>query len=73
MFTIMLLNFIYAILGIVLSIAVSVFTVRLFDNMTAYDTSAELESGNRAVGMVVASIYIGTALLVGLIVGLGLN
>lgn len=70
---IMIINFIYAIFGVLLAFMFSKIAVKMFDNLNPYDTQAELENDNRSVGMVVSSIYIGTAILVGLIIGLGIN
>lgn len=73
MYKIMLVNFIYVIFGSVLSLFISRIAVSYFDKTTPYNTQKELEEDNKAVGMVVSAIYIGVFLMMGLIIGLGLN
>ena len=46
---------------------------RVFDRITPFDTSAELRKGNVAVGIVVGSIFVGTGIAIGLVIGMGLN
>jgi uncharacterized membrane protein YjfL (UPF0719 family) len=46
---------------------------RVFDKMTPFDTSRQLEEKNVAVGIVVGSIFIGLGIAVGLVIGMGLN
>ena len=38
-----------------------------------YDTEDELQKGNVAVGIVVGSIFVGTGIAIGLVIGMGLN
>ena len=70
---IMLRNFIYAIVGIIIGILASVATYKLFSRTTRFDIPAELEKGNLAVGVVVGGIFIMIGLIVGLIIGMSLN
>lgn len=70
---IMLRNFIYAILGVIIGILSSVGTYKLFSRTTSFDIPSELEKGNLAVGMVVGGIFIMIGLIVGLIIGMSLN
>ena len=70
---IMLRNFIYAILGVIVGIFSSVGTYKLFNKTTRFDIPAELEKGNLAVGIVVGGIFIMIGLIVGLIIGMSLN
>lgn len=70
---IMLRNFIYAVLGIIIGILSSLATYKLFNNSARFDIPKELEKGNLAVGMVVGGIFIMIGLIVGLIIGMSLN
>jgi len=71
--SIMLRNFIYAVLGIIVGIFSSLSTYKLFSRTTRFDIPKELEKGNLAVGMVVGGIFIMIGLIVGLIIGMSLN
>jgi len=71
--SIAILNFLYAIFGALLTLGFMVVGYKLFDKMTPFDTSRELESKNIAVGIVVGAIFIGLGIAVGLVIGLGLN
>ena len=56
------LNFIYATLGVVLMFL----SYRLIDRLTPQvDFPAELRKGNIAVGIVIASIFVAIAIIVG--------
>ncbi len=56
------LNFVYAVLGVVLMYV----SYRLIDLLTPeVDFPAELRKGNVAVGIVIASIFIAIAIIVG--------
>ncbi len=66
-------NFLYAIFGVVVTLAFMLLGFKLFDRVTPFDTSKELANGNIAVGIVVGSIFIGLGIAVGLVVGMGLN
>lgn len=70
---IMLRNFIYAILGVIVGILSSLGTYKLFNKTTRFDIPNELEKGNLAVGIVVGGIFIMIGLIVGLIIGMSLN
>jgi uncharacterized membrane protein YjfL (UPF0719 family) len=71
--SIAILNFLYAIFGALLTLGFMVVGYKLFDKMTPFDTSRELEAKNIAVGIVVGAIFIGLGIAVGLVIGLGLN
>jgi uncharacterized membrane protein YjfL (UPF0719 family) len=71
--SITLLNFLYAIFGAILTIAFMVMGYKVFDKITPFDTSKQLEEKNMAVGIVVGSIFIGLGIAVGLVIGMGLN
>jgi uncharacterized membrane protein YjfL (UPF0719 family) len=46
---------------------------KIFDKMTPFKTSEQLEAQNIAVGIVVGSIFIGLGIAIGLVIGNGLN
>lgn len=72
-FTAMIINFIYSILGGILTLAFMYFGYKWFDRFTDFKTSDELAKDNRAVGLVVMGIFIGVGVAIGLVIGLGLN
>ncbi|MCO7226414.1 DUF350 domain-containing protein [Pleionea sp. CnH1-48] len=67
------MNFIYTLMGSSVALIVMALGYKLFDAMTPFDTHEELTKGNRAVGSVVASIFIGLGIAVGLVVGMSFN
>lgn len=70
---IILLNFVYAVIGALLTIGFMLIGYRLFDKITHFNTSEQLSQGNVAVGIVVGSIFIGLGIAIGLVIGMGLN
>jgi uncharacterized membrane protein YjfL (UPF0719 family) len=70
---IMIRNFLYAILGVIVGVFSSVLTYKFINSTTAFDIPKELEKGNLAVGVVVGGIFIMIGLIVGLIIGMSLN
>ncbi|MEE8541062.1 MAG: DUF350 domain-containing protein [Desulfobacterales bacterium] len=72
-FSITLLNFVYAIVGAILTLLFMMLGYKIFDKMTPFDTSKELAEKNVAVGIVLGSIFIGLGIAVGLVIGMGLN
>ncbi len=70
---IMIRNFIYAVVGVIVGMISSIVTYKLVNRSTRFDIPKELEKGNLAVGMVVAGIFIMIGLIVGLIIGMSLN
>jgi len=70
---IILNNFLYAILGTTLTLCFMILGYWLFDWINPLDLNDELAKDNRAVGMVVAAIFVGLGIAVGLVIGLGLN
>ena len=66
-------NFIYAILGALLTILLMVLGYKILDWITPFDTSKQLGDGNVAIGIVIGSMFVGLGIAVGLVVGLGLN
>ncbi|MCK5543171.1 MAG: DUF350 domain-containing protein [Desulfobacterales bacterium] len=72
-FEILIANFIYAIFGVIITLIFMVIGFKLFDKLTPFNTSKQLEENNIAVGIVVGSIFIGLGIAVGLVIGMGLN
>ena len=70
---IMIRNFIYAIVGVMVGMVSSIVTYKLINRSTHFDIPNELEKGNQAVGVVVGGIFIMIGLIVGLIIGMSLN
>ncbi|MEL7045780.1 MAG: DUF350 domain-containing protein [Pseudomonadota bacterium] len=50
-----------------------IFGYWIFDVLNPLDINAELGNDNRAVGIVVAAIFVGLGIAVGLVIGMGLN
>ena len=71
--TMILLNFMYASFGAILTIAFMIIGYLIFDRITPFNTSKQLEEKNIAVGIVVGSIFIGLGIAVGMVIGHGLN
>lgn len=71
--TIVLVNFVYAILGCSVTLIFMVAGYKLFDKITPFNTHEELAKGNQAVGTVVAAMIVGLGIAVGLVIGMGLN
>ena len=71
--TIVIMNFIYAIGGGLITLVFMYFGYKWLDLLTPFNTGEELKKGNRAVGQVVGSIFIGIGVAIGLVIGLGLN
>ncbi len=71
--SITLMNFIYAIVGAILTLLFMVLGYKIFDKMTPFDTSKQLAEKNVAIGIVVGSIFVGLGIAVGLVIGMGLN
>jgi uncharacterized membrane protein YjfL (UPF0719 family) len=71
--TAMIVNFIYSIIGGILTLIFMYFGFKWFDRFTSFNTSDELAKDNRAVGLVVMGIFIGVGIAIGLVIGLGLN
>ncbi len=71
--SIIVLNFAYAIAGAILTILFMIVGYKIFDRITPFKTSTQLEEKNIAVGIVVGSIFIGLGIAVGLVIGHGLN
>ncbi|MFC1564974.1 DUF350 domain-containing protein [candidate division KSB1 bacterium] len=72
-FSIIVLNFVYAALGGVMTLIFMYAGYKLFDKATHFDTAKELAKGNNAVGLVVLGIFLGVGVAIGLVIGMGLN
>jgi uncharacterized membrane protein YjfL (UPF0719 family) len=68
-----ILNFIYAILGVVLTITSMWIGCKVFNHMVCFEISDELSKGNVAVGLMLAGMFIGIGTATGLVIGMGLN
>lgn len=71
--SITLLNFCYAIFGALLTLVFMVLGYKIFDKITPFNTSKQLEERNVAVGIVVGSIFVGLGIAIGMVIGMGLN
>ena len=67
------LNFVYALLGSVFTLAFMALGYWVFDRLTPFDTGTELQKGNVAVGLVVGAIFVAVGIAIGLVIGMGLN
>jgi len=67
------INFIYALLGGVLTLVFMWAGYKLFDMMTPFSIPEALSGDNRAVGSMVMGLFIGVGVAMGLVVGLSLN
>jgi uncharacterized membrane protein YjfL (UPF0719 family) len=68
-----LLNFIYAILGGLLTIFFMWLGCKVFSHIVNFSIPEQLAQGNMAVGMMIMGIFIGIGTALGLVIGLGLN
>jgi uncharacterized membrane protein YjfL (UPF0719 family) len=71
--SILVLNFTYVLIGAFFTLAFMALGYMLFDRMTPFNTSVELQKGNISVGIVVGAIFIGVGIAIGLVIGMGLN
>ena len=68
-----ILNFVYVILGGVLTLVFMKASCVMFNRMVSFNISDELGKGNIAVGLMVMGIFIGLGISLGLVIGLGLS
>ena len=68
-----ILNFIYAILGTMLTIFSMWTGCKIFNRMFCFELSDELHKGNVAIGIMLAGMFIGIGVATGLVIGMGLN
>ena len=67
------LNFVYAIFGGLLTIFFMWLGCRVFSHIVSFSIPDELAKGNIAVGLMTMGIFIGIGTALGLVIGLGLN
>ena len=72
-FQVVLLNLLYAVIGGTGAILFMYLGFKVLDHVTRFDTNEELRKGNLAVGVVVAGMFVGIGVAVGMVIGLGLN
>ena len=72
-FQVVLLNLLYAVIGGAVAILFMYAGFKVLDHVTRFDTNEQLANGNMAVGVVVAGMFVGIGVAVGLVIGLGLN
>lgn len=68
-----LLNFVYVILGGLLTLVFMKISCILFNRMVDFNISEELAKGNVAVGLMVMGLFIGIGIALGMVIGLGLS
>ena len=67
------LNFLYVILGGVLTLLFMKLGCSMFNRVVSFNISDELGKGNVAVGLMVMGLFIGVGTALGLVIGLGLS
>jgi len=68
-----ILNFLYVILGGILTLLFMKLSCSMFNRMVNFNISDELGKGNIAVGLMVMGLFIGIGIALGLVIGLGLS
>lgn len=68
-----ILNFIYVILGGLLTLVFMKMGCSMFNKIVSFNISEELGKGNIAVGLMVMGLFIGIGIALGLVIGLGLS
>lgn len=68
-----IVNLTYALLGGCITLAFMCVGYLVFNMLTPFRISKELENGNRAVGSMVMGMFIGIGIAMGLVIGLSLN
>ncbi len=68
-----ILNFMYATLGGLLTIWFMKYGCWMFNKTVSFNISEELAKGNIAVGLMIAGMFIGIGVATGLVIGLGLG
>jgi uncharacterized membrane protein YjfL (UPF0719 family) len=69
----LIINFVYAAFGILMTLAAMYYGTILLDKMTDFDTSDQIKAGNTAAGIVYGCLLIGISIAVGQVVAAGLN
>jgi len=72
-FQVVLLNLLYAVIGGSGAILFMYLGFKVLDHVTQFDANEQLLNGNIAVGVVMAGMFVGIGVAVGLVIGLGLN
>ena len=67
------LNFLYAFIGGVMTIFFMWMGCRVFGHIVNFSIQDKLAEGNVAVGLMMMGIFIGIGTALGLVIGLGLN
>jgi uncharacterized membrane protein YjfL (UPF0719 family) len=67
------LNFLYVILGGMLTLLFMKLGCSMFNKIVTFNISDELGKGNVAVGLMVMGLFIGIGTALGLVIGLGLS
>jgi uncharacterized membrane protein YjfL (UPF0719 family) len=67
------LNFLYVILGGVLTLLFMKLGCSMFNKIVSFNISDELGKGNIAVGLMIMGLFIGVGTALGLVIGLGLS
>jgi uncharacterized membrane protein YjfL (UPF0719 family) len=67
------LNFLYVVLGGVLTLLFMKLGCSMFNKIVNFNISDELGKGNVAVGLMVMGLFIGVGTALGLVIGLGLS
>ena len=67
------LNFLYVILGGLLTLLFMKLGCSMFNRIVTFNISDELGKGNVAVGLMVMGLFIGIGIALGLVIGLGLS
>ena len=67
------LNFLYVVLGGVLTLLFMKLGCSMFNKIVDFNISDELGKGNVAVGLMVMGLFIGVGTALGLVIGLGLS
>ncbi len=67
------LNFLYAFIGGVMTIFFMWMGCRVFGHIVSFSIQDKLAEGNVAVGLMMMGIFIGIGTALGLVIGLGLN
>jgi hypothetical protein len=70
---VIILNLTIAVVGVIIGLGFAILAYKLFDRVTHFSFAKELEKGNLAVGMVVCGLFVMIGLMIGLIIGMGLN
>jgi len=68
-----IINFIYIIIGGLLTLLFMRLGCRVLTHIVTFDIQAELKNGNIAVGLMISGMFIGVGVALGLVIGLGLN